>query len=150
MQGQKVGDKTFKVHLDGYNLTARCWERHRQPAQGVLLLERRRRAGRPALRPVEDRLHGAARHGFDVWQEPFVTLARAEALQPPRRSVRAADQEGMGYGRWRIDRVFLLVPAQAIRRAIPWHFQGVPAPPAGGQFSLDAVLQALQTPGGSD
>ena len=41
--------------------SASCWrQRHRQRAQGVLLLDRRRRAGRPALRQVEARLHGAA------------------------------------------------------------------------------------------
>ena len=24
LKGMKVGDKTFRVHLDGYNLMARC------------------------------------------------------------------------------------------------------------------------------
>ena len=50
LKGMKVGDTTFKVHLDGYNLlpllTGQTTVRS---AQGVLLLQRRRRTGRAAL-----------------------------------------------------------------------------------------------------
>ena len=47
LKGMKVGDTTYKVHLDGYNLlpllTGQTTE---ESAQGVLLLQRRRRPGR--------------------------------------------------------------------------------------------------------
>ena len=56
LKGMKVGDKTFKVHLDGYNITDALAGKGAQPAQGVLLLQRRRLARRAALQPVEDRL----------------------------------------------------------------------------------------------
>ena len=67
-------------------------------------------------------------HGFDVWQEPMVTLRVPKLFDLRADPFERADQEGMGYGRWRIDRVFLLVPAQAfVNRCIQsW---GVPAAP---------------------
>ena len=43
-----------------------------------------------ALRQLEGRLHGAARPGtLQVWAEPFTSAARAEALQPAHRPLRA-------------------------------------------------------------
>ena len=59
----QAGDKTFKVHLDG---SASC-PPHRARPEGtpprLHLLFRRRRPGRPALRQLENRLHGATRPG---------------------------------------------------------------------------------------
>ena len=61
LKGMRVGDKTFKVHLDGYNMTDTLGRQGRQSAPRVLLLQRRRLAGRAALRPVEAGLRGTAR-----------------------------------------------------------------------------------------
>ena len=41
LKGMKVGDTTFKVHLDGYNLLPYLTgQSRRRPTQGVLLLQR--------------------------------------------------------------------------------------------------------------
>ena len=51
LQGYKAGGKTFKVHLDGYDQRDLLRRQRPGPApQGILLLDRRRRPGRPALR----------------------------------------------------------------------------------------------------
>ena len=52
-------------------------------------------------------------HGFDVWQEPFVDCAcrSSSTCAPTRSSGRATNRSATR--RWRIERVFLLVPAQA-------------------------------------
>jgi len=52
-------------------------------------------------------------HGFDVWEEPFVTLRVPKLFNLRMDPFERADHEGMEYSKWRIDRVFLLVPAQA-------------------------------------
>ena len=44
--GRHVGEKNFKVHLDGYDQRDLLAERYRRRAQGILLLDGRRRAGR--------------------------------------------------------------------------------------------------------
>ena len=84
----------------------------RQPAQGVLLLQRRRLARGPALRPVEDRVRRAARARLDVWQEPFVPLRLPKLFNLRSDPFETADHEGMDYNRWRLEHVFLMVPAQ--------------------------------------
>ena len=91
LKGMQVGDKTFKVHLDGYNLLPYLTgqEKH-SPRDRVLLLQRRRRPGRIALRQLEDRFRRTAghRHDGDLGRTVCST-AGAEALQPAHRPLRA-------------------------------------------------------------
>ena len=50
----------------------------------------------------------------------------------------------MDYGHWRIDRVFLLVPAQAYVAQFLATFKEFPPRQEVGSFSLDRVLKELQ------
>ena len=62
--GHTIGDTTYKVHIDGYNLLPYLTgEVDKSPRKGLDLLLRRRRRARAALRQLEGRLHGAARPG---------------------------------------------------------------------------------------
>ena len=61
LTGYEAAGKTFKVHLDGYDQRDLLAGTGPGQASGVLLLDRRRQPLRPALRPLEARLHGAAR-----------------------------------------------------------------------------------------
>ncbi len=51
-------------------------------------------------------------HGFDVWQDPFVTLRVPKLFNLRSDPFEIAAHEGIDYSRWRVERVFLLVPAQ--------------------------------------
>ena len=60
-KGYKIGDKTFKVHLDGVNLHALPVRQGREiAAQRLSLLERRRRPDGTARRPIQDRVRRTA------------------------------------------------------------------------------------------
>ncbi len=61
LKGKKVGEMTYKVHLDGYNLLPRAQGRGRMAAQGVHLLDRRRQRRGAALQQLEDHLPAAGR-----------------------------------------------------------------------------------------
>ena len=88
--GFAVGGKTYKVHLDGYNqLPMLTGQTAGRPAQGVLLLQRRRPDGRDALRALEGRLHGAARRRLRRLARALRDAARAEAVRPAHGPVRA-------------------------------------------------------------
>ena len=50
--------------------------------------------------------------GFDVWQDPFTPLRLPKLFNLRSDPFEEADHIGIGYDRWRLDRVFLLVPAQ--------------------------------------
>jgi hypothetical protein len=54
-----------------------------------------------------------------------------------------ADEIGIGYDRWRIDRVFLLVPAQVYVRQWLTTFKDFPPRQKPASFSLDAVMAKL-------
>jgi arylsulfatase A-like enzyme len=58
-------------------------------------------------------------HGMDVWENPFVTLRLPKLFNLRSDPFETADHEGMDYNRWRIEHMFLFVPAQQICLAIP-------------------------------
>jgi len=60
-----------------------------------------------------------------------------------------ADRVGIGYSKWRLDRTFLLVPAQQIVGQFIATFKEYPPSQKVGSFSLDQVLEKLQQSGGS-
>ena len=62
-KGYKVGDMTYKVHLDGDNLVPYLTgQATKSPREVVPLRQRRPATDRPALRQLEVRIHGAARY----------------------------------------------------------------------------------------
>ncbi len=146
--GTRVGDKSFKVHLDGYNflpyLTGQSDESPRREflyfsddGQIVCL-----RYDRWKLVFAEQRAHS-----FEVWEEPFVTLRVPRLYDLRTDPFERADHEGIGYKRWRFDRIFLLVPAQAYIANFLQTFQEFPPRQKPGSFNLDQVLATLQTAG---
>ena len=75
LKGMKVGNKTFKVHLDGYNITDALAGKAPEPAPRVLLLQRRRLSSSAcATTSGRSSSPSRTRTALDVWQEPFVTL----------------------------------------------------------------------------
>ena len=90
-KGHEAAGKTFKVHIDGFNLLPYLTgARSNEPAPGLHLLQRRRRPGRAPLRQLEAGVHGAAVAGHARGVGGAVhRAARPEDVQPPHRSVRA-------------------------------------------------------------
>ena len=56
-----------------------------------------------------------------------------------------ADHVGVGYDTWRIDRTFLLVPAQEYIAKFIATFKDYPPSQKVGSFSLDQVLEKLSS-----
>jgi arylsulfatase len=52
----------------------------------------------------------------------------------------------MGYGRWRIDRIYLLVPAQVYVNEFIKTLVEFPPRQKPGSFNLEGVLQKLTSP----
>jgi len=147
LAGYTVGGKTFKVHLDGYNmlpyLTGRATDSPRREFfyfgddGGLVGL----RYDRWKLVFQEQRAHS-----FDVWEEPLVTLRVPKLFDLRGDPFERADHDGIDYAHWRLDRVFLLVPAQAFVGQFLQTFREFPPRQAPGSFNLDKVMQSLQNP----
>jgi len=150
MKGMKVGDQTFKVHLDGYNLLP-YWSGKADKSPRQEFFYWNDDGSLVALRYNNWKLvfQEQRAHGFDVWQEPFVTLRLPKLFNLRTDPFEEADHVAMHYGHWRIDRVFLLVPAQEYVAKYLASFKEFPPSQKVGSFSLDQVLQKLTEAGTS-
>ena len=83
-------------------------------------------------------------HGFDVWQEPFVTLRLPKLFCLRTDPFERADHEAYQYDGWRFDRAFAFVPAQAFVAQHLATYKEFPPRQKPGSFALDDVLNALQ------
>jgi arylsulfatase len=148
LSGLQVGGKSFKVHLDGYDMTAAFAGRAPSPRQeffyfgdeGDLL----------ALRYNQYKIVFAEQrgHGLDVWQEPFVQLRLPKLFNLRSDPFETADHEGMDYERWRVEHLFVMVPAQEYVGRFLTTFKEFPPSQKPGSFSIDQVMESLQQPGG--
>ncbi len=134
LKGMQVGDKTFKVHLDGYNITDTLAGKAPDPRHEFFYFNDD--GSLVGLRYDQWKIVFAEQRaeGFDVWQEPFVTLRVPKIFNLRSDPFEKADHVGMDYSHWRIDRLFLLVPAQQYVGAVPGHVQGIPAEPESRQL----------------
>jgi arylsulfatase len=147
--GTTVGGKSFKVHLDGYNLLPYLkGETKEAPRKEFLYWNDDGKL--VALRYLQWKAVFAEQraHSLDVWQEPFVDLRLPKLFNLRPDPFERADHEGIDYDHWRIDRVFLLVPAQAYVASWLQSFKDFPPRQKPASFSIDQVMQKLQEGGG--
>jgi arylsulfatase len=143
LKGMKVGDKTFRVHLDGYNITDRLAGKGENPRKEFFYWNDD--GSLVALRFNNWKLvfQEQRSHGLDVWQDPFTTLRLPKLINLRSDPFERAEHEAMGYSRWRIDRMYLLVPAQEYIGQYIATFKEFPPSQKVGSFSLDQVLEKL-------
>lgn len=91
-------------------------------------------------KPAEQR-----EHGIDAWQDPFVPLRLRKIFNLRSDPFETADNRTLGYDRRRMDRLFLLVPAQQYVGQFLGTFKEFPPSQKIGSFSLDQVLDTLQS-----
>jgi len=142
-KGYKSGNKTFKVHIDGYNLLPFLkGEVKENPRKGFLYWSDD--GDLMALRVNNWKVEFLQQraHGFDVWREPMVAL-RAPNLYNLRTDPfeRASEDASVFYAKWMADRTFLLVPAQAIVGEFLKTFQEFPPRQKPASFSIDQALE---------
>jgi arylsulfatase len=147
LKGRKVGGASFKVHLDGYDLLPALQGKAEWPRKEFLYWSDD--GNLAALRYGQWKLNFLVQraHGLDVWQDKFEEL-RLPLLTTLRGDpFERAPEEGLGYDRWRIDHLFLLVPAQAFVAQWIGTFKDFPPRQKPASFSLDRIMQSLSTPG---
>jgi arylsulfatase len=143
--GTKLGKKKFKVHLDGYDLGPFLAGKAPDPRHEFFYFNDD--GSLVALRYDQYKIVFAEQraHGFDVWQDPFVPLRVPKLFNLRSDPFETADQEGMDYERYRIEHLFLLVPAQQYVGQFLATFKNYPPRQKPGSFSLDQALESLQT-----
>jgi arylsulfatase len=148
-QGYTAGNKPFKVHLDGYDQTDLL--AGKGPSKRKEFFYFSDDGDLVALRYDRWKLVFAEQraHSLDVWQEPFVPLRFPKLFDLRGDPFERADHEAIDYGRWRAERVYLLVPAQAFVGQFLATFKEFPPRQKAASFSIDQVLEKLRQPSGS-
>ena len=143
LKGMKVGNTTFKVHLDGYDLTDALAGKTASPRKEFFYWNDD--GSLVALRYDKWKVvfQEQRAHGFQVWAEPFVALRMPKIFNLRTDPFEIADHSSMDYQHWLIDRAFLFVPAQEYIGKYLATFKEFPPSQKVGSFSLDNVLDAL-------
>jgi arylsulfatase A-like enzyme len=143
LKGKKVGNTTFKVHLDGYDLIPAlkgegAWPRHEfiyWTDDGSVAALRYNQWKVTFLKQNA--------HGLHVWQQPFEEL-RAPMLGNLRTDpFERAEYEGMDYNRWFIEHMFAFAPAGAYVGQWLQSFREFPPRQKPGSFNLQRVMEAV-------
>ncbi|MFK7850856.1 MAG: arylsulfatase [Akkermansiaceae bacterium] len=150
LKGKKVGDKTFKVHLDGYNLMPFLkGDVEKSPRKEFIYWTDGGSVA--ALRYNDWKLTFLRQNakGFKVWEAPFEEL-RWPMLTNLRMDPfeRAAD-ESIGHTEWATERTFMLAPASAFVAKWLESFREFPPRMKPGSFSLERVMEAATAAGGA-
>ena len=151
LKGHTVGDKKFKVHLDGYNiLPYLTGDAERSPRQEFFyfsddgdLVALRFENWKMVF--AEQRARGTLR----IWAEPFTKLRLPKLFDLRADPYERADVTSNTYYDWLLDRAFLVVPAQAYVAKFLETFNEFPPSQKAASFSMEEVLKKLQegTPG---
>jgi len=142
-KGYKAGNKTFKVHIDGYNLMPHLkGDAKENPRKGFLYWSDD--GDLMALRVQNWKVHFMEQRakGFGVWGEPLVSLRVPKIINLRTDPFeRAPDDASMFYDRWMAGLVFLLVPAQGIVGQFLKSFEEFPPRQKAASFSIDQALE---------
>ncbi|HXW54696.1 MAG TPA: arylsulfatase [Candidatus Cybelea sp.] len=142
-KGYKAGNKTFRVHIDGYNLLPLLkGEVKENPRKGFMYWSDD--GDLMALRVAQWKVHFIEQraHGLEVWQDPFVPLRFPKIFNLRSDPFERADTDAtMYYGKWVADRLFMLVPAQAIVGQFLKTFEEFPPRQKPASFSIDQALE---------
>jgi len=151
LDGYEADGKSYRVHLDGYNqlplLTGETDESARHEVfyftdDGNL----------SALRYDDWKLiflEQKVEQTLEIWQAPFVELRFPLIVNLRRDPYERGMQTSNTYWDWVMDRVYLMVPAQAYVGKFLATFKEYPPRMKADSFSLDQVMEKLQEGGGS-
>jgi len=144
-KGHKAGSKTFKVHIDGYNLLPFiAGEAKKNPREAFLYWSDD--GDLMALRVGNWKCHFMLQHaeGVAAWSTPFVPL-RVPQLYNLRSDPLERGDVAILYQKWMADRMFTMVPAQAIVGEFLKTFKEFPPRQSPSSFSIDQALEKARS-----
>jgi len=145
LQGHTVGDKTFKVHIDGYDLlpyltgetdeSPRDWFFYTNDDGKIVAI----RYGDWKAVFSEQRAKT-----MQLWAEPFVDLRLPKIFNLRRDPFERADENANGYWDWMLEHVFVIYPMQALAAEQLQSFIEFPPRQKPDAFNLDGVIAKMQ------
>jgi len=151
LTGHKAIGRKYKVHLDGYNfLPYLTGKEDKGPRKEIFYFSDD--GDLTALRYNDWKLifmEQRVAATLQAWAEPFVPLRVPLMFNLRRDPYERSQITSNTYYDWLIDRVYLMVPAQAYVGQFLATFKKYPPRQKAASFSLDQVMEKLSTSGGS-
>jgi arylsulfatase len=147
LKGYKIGDKTYKVHLDGVNLLpALKGEAKEWPREGFLYWSDD--GDLLAIRVREWKIHFLEQRskGLGVWREPFAQMRVPKIFNLRSDPFEQAD-DSLFYDKWTADHTFIQVPAQVLVRQWIESFKEFPPRAKAASFTVDQIVESLMPKG---
>ena len=149
LKGKKIGDMTYKVHLDGYNLMpflkgdTKEWPRR----EFIYWTDGGSVA---AVRYDNWKLSFLRQNavGIKVWEAPFEELRWPMLTNLRMDPFERASDESIGHAVWASERMFVLAPASAFVAQWISSFREFPPRMKPGSFSLDRVMESMTSSSG--
>ena len=155
MKGYQANGKTFKVHLDGYNLMPFLkGDAKESPRKEFIywsddgdLMAIRYEQWKAAF--FEQNAEMSPQTPVGVWQGQFTKL-RVPNLYNLRSDPFERGPTSIYYGDWIAHRMFIQVPMQAFATKWLQSFKEFPPRQKPASFNLDEVMRKMSEPGGKD
>ena len=145
-KGVKVGEKTFKNHLDGYNfLPYLTGEEEKGPRPGFMYFSDDGelvclRYDNWKLVFGEQRTKGT----LQIWQEPFVSLRIPKIFNLRTDPYERADITSNTYWDWVIDHAWILYPMADVIGPFLKSFEAFPPAQKPGSFTIGDAFKTMQ------
>jgi arylsulfatase len=147
----RANGNTYSVHLDGFNLLPFLTEEGvRSPRQGFFYFSDD--GDLTAVRFdnwkavfMEQRVQGTAQ----IWAEPFVPLRVPKLYNLRTDPYERADITSNTYWDWVFDHLFMLYPLQPLVSEFMSTFEAYPPRQKAASFTVDQVMEKLETHAGS-
>ena len=143
--------RRYRVHLDGYNILPLITGKAKKgPRNEIFYFSDD--GDLTALRYQDWKivfLEQRVEATLQAWAEPFVPLRVPLIFNLRRDPYERAQKTSNTYYDWMIDRVYMLVPAQAYVSDFLGTFRAYPPRQKAASFSLDKVLETMQEGSGS-
>ena len=144
-KGHKAGDKTFKVHIDGYNLLPYLTGKVKEsPRKGFVyfdddgnLVALRFKNWKTVF--MEQRCQGTLR----LWMDPFTVLRCPKLFNLRTDPLERADVTSNTYYDWYMSKGYTIMAAQAIVAPFLATFKEFPPRQKAASFTLDDALEKM-------
>jgi arylsulfatase A-like enzyme len=146
-KGHKAGDKTFKVHIDGYNLLPFLTTKGvRSPRPGFVYFSDD--GDLVALRYdnwkvvfMEQRTRGT----LEVWMDPFVPLRVPKLFNLRTDPYERADITSNTYFEWILENDYIILAASSIVEEFLRTFKDFPPRQKAASFTIDQAMEKMQS-----
>jgi len=149
LDGYQIGDKTFKVHIDGLNmLPYLTGEVKESPRENFVYISDDGEIMGIRMGDYKAVLMEQRATRLQCWAEPFVKLRIPKMFNLRRDPFERADDNSNTYWDWVIDHAFVIYHMQSVIASMLPGFIKYPPRQKPASFNLDGVLRDLENASG--